>query len=185
MTNLSSCCWCKDSWVNDSSLRRAALLDSGPPTSPIVLSQEFIMKVRTSFFAASALVLLAAAPAVYAQEATPDTWIGASHSTLSRAEVRAQAIAARDAGLIQHGEASVEPLAPRSAALLAQAKTRAQVRAETAEARKLGLVTSRGDSSDVVEITPRQAEQIRVAGLRARDAEQRQLAQGPGAPLVN
>jgi Domain of unknown function (DUF4148) len=140
------------------------------------------MKVRTSLFAASALVMLAAAPAVFAQEATPDTWISASQSTLTRAEVRAQAIAARDAGLIPRGEASVEPLLPRTATALAQGKTRAQVRAETAEARRLGLMAHRGESSDVVEITPAQAEQIRVAGLRARDAEQRLMALKPHTP---
>lgn len=143
------------------------------------------MKVRTSFFAASALVMLAAAPAVFAQEATPDTWISASKSRLTRAEVRAEAIAARDAGLIPRGEASVEPFLPRTAAALAQGKTRAQVRAETAEARRLGLMAHRGESSDWTEITPAQAEQIRVAGLRAREAEQRLLAQGSGAPAVN
>jgi hypothetical protein len=189
MTNLSSPRSVFGGLAHDSSV--CAAKDNNPQhghqlNNHCVFKEPF-MKAHASFFAASALVMLAAAPAVFAQEATPDTWISASQSTLTRAEVRAQAITARDAGLLARGEASVEPLQSpqqRKANELAQGKTRTQVLAETAEARRLGLLSNRGEGSDVPEITPAQAEQIRVAGLHARDAEQRMLAQAPGRTLV-
>ena len=89
--------------------------------------------------------------------------------TKTRAEVRAELLAAQRAGEITYGEGATER------ALLANFKstlTRAQVRAETLEARRLGLLDHRGDASEPIVITPAQAEQIRMAGLRAIGAGQ-------------
>ena len=80
-------------------------------------------------------------------------------STLSRAEVQAQAVQARDSGLFAIGEGVV--VADNSAP---SNLSRAQVRAEAAEAVRLGL--HNGGETSVVP-TPAQIEQIRLAGLRA------------------
>ncbi len=69
----------------------------------------------------------------FAQEATPDTWQNVT-SQATRAEVRAEAVAALHAGEIEYGEAS---LAPETSPTT---KSRAQVRAEALTARRLGLV---------------------------------------------
>ena len=79
-------------------------------------------------------------------------------STASRAEVRAEAVAAREANLIAHGE--ILPVQKTEGV----GKTRAQVVAETAEARRLGLLHI---GEEMKFATPTQAEQIRLAGLRA------------------
>lgn len=81
-------------------------------------------------------------------------------STVSRADVQAAAVAARQAGLIAQGELSVVTEVTMGASQL----TRAQVQAELVEARRLGLVGG-GERTRVV--TPAQAEQIRLAGLAA------------------
>ena len=106
----------------------------------------------------AAFVALFAATGAVAQEATPDHWTQTT-SSLTRAEVRADAAAALRAGLIERGEAS------RSAFAFESTKTRAQVRAEAMAALQLGL-TGRGEAS-APSATPAQAELIRQAGLRA------------------
>jgi hypothetical protein len=107
---------------------------------------------------AAALVALFAAGGAVAQEATPDTWTEIT-STVSRAEVRADAAAAQQAGRIEYGEAS------RSAVAFVSTKTRAQVLAEAAEAQRLGLL-GHGERS-APSISPAQADLIQMAGLRA------------------
>ncbi|MCW5655798.1 DUF4148 domain-containing protein [Hydrogenophaga sp.] len=99
------------------------------------------------------------------------------HSTLSRAEVQAQAVQARDAGLIVTGEAQPEA----GTAVAYSGVSRAQVQAEAAEANRLGLV-ARGEI--LPQATPAQAEQVRLAGLRA--VQGRTVVQGvEGATRVN
>lgn len=81
-------------------------------------------------------------------------------STLSRAAVRAQAVEARDQGLLAAGEIGyvvAEKSAPSTL-------SRAQVRAEAAEAMLLGLL-SNGEMTVVPTVA--QVEQIRLAGVRA------------------
>lgn len=94
-------------------------------------------------------------------------------STLSRAEVQAQAVAARDAGQLPRGE--ILPVQAEVGAPL----SRAQVRAEAAEALRLGLIPH-GEILPVA--TAEQAEQIRLAGLRAVQNER--LAQSAGQPQM-
>jgi hypothetical protein len=85
-------------------------------------------------------------------------------STLSRAEVRAQAVEARDQGLFAVGEGSIVVAKKHAPSTL----TRAQVRAEAMEAMRLGLL----DPSEVTRVpTAEQAELIRLAGERAVKAE--------------
>lgn len=81
-------------------------------------------------------------------------------STVSRADVQAAAVAARQAGLIAQGELHVVTEVTMGASQV----TRAQVLAELAEARRLGLLDG-GEHTPVA--TPAQAEQIRLAGLAA------------------
>ncbi len=85
-------------------------------------------------------------------------------STLSRAEVQAQAVQANQAGLVARGE-----ILPVQEVVADSGLSRAQVRAETIEARRLGLIAS-GEVLPVA--TPAQAEQIRTAGLRAVSGDQ-------------
>lgn len=105
-----------------------------------------------------ALVAAFASTAAIAQEATPD-YPQPFTSSVSRAEVRAQAIAARDAGLIVTGE-----LADRGAATVRADAPRARVQAELGEARRLGLIA---DGERQVAPTPAQLEAVRAAGDRA------------------
>lgn len=128
------------------------------------------------------LVLTAVAGAAMAQNAP-----------LTRAEVRAQAIAARDAGQLGNQESpdlviaaggsttraavQAQAIAARDAGQLGNqespelavatgpSKTRAQVVAETAEAQRLGLLDV-SDSEFPKTATAEQAEQVRQAGLR-------------------
>ena len=118
------------------------------------------MNTPRTLIAASLVSLSAlfAATGAVAQEATPDNWTQ-SVSTLSRAEVRADAAAALRAGLIESGEAT------RWNVPTAAVNTRAQVRAEAVAALQLGL-TDRGEAN-APSATPAQAEMIRQAGLRA------------------
>lgn len=84
--------------------------------------------------------------------------------TKTRAEVRAELLAAQRAGEIAYGEVGIDR------ALFANVKSeksRAQVRAETLEARRLGLLDTYADRGEPIAITPAQAELIRQAGLRA------------------
>jgi len=109
------------------------------------------MNAKTFIAAASIL----AAGSAFAQDVTFELPMHVS-STLTRAEVRADAIAARRAGLIQTGQLDTVTVASTSL------KTRAQVQAEAREAVRLGLV-DRGEN--VAVITAAQAESIRMAGL--------------------
>lgn len=118
----------------------------------------------------------------------------AQTAPLTRADVRAQAIAARDAGqlpdtdivkfevstgsTLSRAEVRAQAIAARDAGQLPDTdivafkvpagfeKTRAQVVAELQEAQRLGLVNV-GDNEYPVVATERQAEQVRQAGLRA------------------
>ena len=118
------------------------------------------------------VVLSMTAAAAMASEFTPEAPFV---STLSRAEVRAEAIAARDAGLIASGE-----FAPVIVAQNTSTVTRAQVRAEAVEAQKLGLINT---GEVTVLPTPAQLEQVRLAGLRAVQADN--LAQGQSKSVKN
>jgi len=85
----------------------------------------------------------------------------AQASQTSRADVKAQAIAAREAGLIAKGEASYEmPVAVAPSGL-----SRVQVLAETVEARRLGLIPH--GELPARDATPAELESIRQAGLKA------------------
>ena len=101
------------------------------------------------------VVLSLTAAAAMASEFTPEAPFV---STLNRAEVQAQAIAARNAGLIASGEFTPVIVAQNTSTL-----TRAQVSAEAAEAQKLGLINT---GEITVLPTPGQLEQVRLAGLR-------------------
>ncbi|PZO17288.1 MAG: hypothetical protein DCF26_10080 [Burkholderiales bacterium] len=117
----------------------------------------------------------------------------AQNAPLTRADVQAQAIAARDAGQLPDGTIVKFEVASGSTTTRAQvraelaeaqrlgqlgdpdivtfvvptgpSKTRAQVLAELKEAQRLGLVDFADNKYPVV-ATPEQAEQIRQAGLR-------------------
>ena len=119
-----------------------------------------------SLVAAAAALVLATAPAQAAPagagEGTPGYphEVAAAHSTVSRADVRAEAARALAEGRIASGEAAVTAAAtPRAISL-----ERAQVRAEAAEALRLGLIAS-GEGSVVY--TAPQLAQIAAAGERA------------------
>ena len=118
------------------------------------------------------IVLSMTAAAAMASEFTPEAPFV---STLTRAEVRAQAIAARDAGLITSGEITPVIVAENTSTL-----TRAQVRAEAVEAQRLGLLTT---GEVTVLPTPAQLEQVRLAGLRAVQGDN--LAQGQSKSVKN
>jgi hypothetical protein len=118
------------------------------------------MNARTLIAAA---LFTAVAGSAYAQEGTQDFPPAHQLSSKSRAEVRAELLAAQRDGTLQHydaGEASPAPIA-------ASTLTRAQVIAETREAVRLGLVGA--DETGPRIATPEQAELIRAAGLRAID----------------
>jgi hypothetical protein len=84
-------------------------------------------------------------------------------STKTRAEVRAEAIAARQAGLIAYGDRALTPEFDR----FVSTKTRAQVTAELREAMRLGVLPSRGEASEPLVPTPEQLRLIAEAGERA------------------
>lgn len=117
------------------------------------------------------IVLSMTAAGAMASEFTPETPFV---SALSRAEVQAQAIAARDAGQLTNSE--LGPAVAESTSTL----TRAQVRAETMEAQRLGLL---GSGEITVLPTPAQLEQVRLAGLRA--VQDNNLAQGQNQRVTN
>jgi hypothetical protein len=85
-------------------------------------------------------------------------------STRSRAAVEIEAAAAVAAGEIPHGELSLAELQPEP---VASEKSRVQVRAETREARRLGLLMPAGELTSP-QVTLAQSKAIRAAGLRAR-----------------
>ena len=118
------------------------------------------------------IVLSMTAAAAMASEFTPEAPFV---STLSRAEVQAQAITARDAGLIASGEFAPVIVAQNTSTL-----TRAQVSAEAVQAQKLGLIAA---GEITVLPTPAQLEQVRLAGLRAVQGDN--LAQGQNQRVTN
>ncbi|MBL0917209.1 MAG: DUF4148 domain-containing protein [Hydrogenophaga sp.] len=110
-------------------------------------------------------------------------------STLSRAEVRAQAVAARDAGTFELGDGQTIVAANGavdSDTRLAAAQSnfagvsRTQVRAEAAEALRQGYFNG-GEITAFPSVE--QAEQVRLAGLRA--AQGNAVVQAPGAAIAN
>ncbi|MBX3610996.1 MAG: DUF4148 domain-containing protein [Hydrogenophaga sp.] len=107
------------------------------------------------------LVLAISAGAAFAEGPIEGNEVFGFNSTLTRAEVVAQVAPAYKADIIARGEASE---GQDQATVVASNLTRAQVRAEAAEALRLGLVP-RGES--LPEPTVAQAEQIRLAGVRA------------------
>ena len=116
--------------------------------------------------AAAAAVALATAPAhaaVGAGEGLPGYphEVAAPASTLSRAEVRAEAARALAEGRIASGEAALVAEADR---VMPPALTLAQVRAEAAEAVRLGLVAS-GETAVVYTAAQRTA--LKAAAERA------------------
>jgi hypothetical protein len=157
---------------------------SGTQVSSPTLSQGIIMKLSTTIL----LPLMFAATAGTAM---------AQNAPLTRAEVQAQAIAARDAGQLPDGTIVKFEVPAGSTVTRAQVKaelaearrlgqlgdpdivtfnvptgpgkTRAQVLAELNEAQRLGLVDF-SDSKYPLVATAEQAEQIRQAGLRAADS---------------
>lgn len=106
--------------------------------------------------AAVSSTLLLSLPAS-AQEATPD-YPQRYTSTVSRADVRADAILARASGQIVDGERSY--VAP----VIGMPMSRAQVVAELREAQRLGLL-AHGEQTVIP--TAAQLESVRTAGLQA------------------
>ena len=126
------------------------------------------MTPRT-LIAATLVFAFAGAGSAFAQEGTQDFAPAQQLSTKSRAEVRAELLAAQRDGTLEishYGEASPAPLA-------ASTLTRAQVVAETREAQRLGLLGA--DEQGLRVATPAQAEQIHAAGLRAITQQTAQL----------
>jgi hypothetical protein len=111
---------------------------------------------------AEAIQVLAAG-SLHTSEAGPFDWVKLD-STRSRAEVQAEAAAANAAGATSRGDRD-----PNPSDSFVSSKTRAEVRAEAIEALRLGLV-SHGDLQPR-EATPAELELIRLAGLRARAAD--------------
>lgn len=109
------------------------------------------------FTVAIAVIGFASATAAHASEASYEAPVSL-HSTLTRAEVRAEAARAVAAGEISLSDDSYAPK------IVGTAKTRAQVVAETREAIRLGLI-SHGD--ETVLPTTAQLERIELAGLQA------------------
>jgi hypothetical protein len=104
--------------------------------------------------------------AAIAQEATPAPEIDNFVSTKTRAVVIAETQDAAHRGLIARNDADADRIAAMG---YRSVLPRAQVRAETAVAVRLGL-TRYGDGA-APQATPAQLEQIRAAGLRALQAD--------------
>jgi hypothetical protein len=122
--------------------------------------KDIVMNTKT--FLAAAFVTLGAistlgAGSAFANEGTYDDPVS-STSALHRAEVKAEALRARAAGLIASGERNIV-IVDTGPAL-----SRAQVNAETLEAIRVGAIGRREQS---VAPTAAQAENIRRAGLKA------------------
>jgi hypothetical protein len=104
-----------------------------------------------------ALALVAAGTTAFADGATYDHPTPLA-SSVTRAEVRADAVQAQRNGQIANGEATVVAEPQRSTL------TRVQVAAEVREAQRLGLL-ARGEV--IPEATPAQERAIQLAGQRA------------------
>jgi Domain of unknown function (DUF4148) len=91
-------------------------------------------------------------------------WRTSHYASRTRAEVRDEFVQAQRQGLVPRNEAQEQRLwQARTPSVL----SRQQVAAEALEARRLGLL-DHGDGP-APQATPQQAEQIRLAGLRAID----------------
>jgi hypothetical protein len=131
-------------------------------THHLELSMNRIFSAITLQSIAAAAVLVAAAPMALADNVSDPFAKQTFHSTADRAQVRSDAIAARDAQLrMPVGvETRLDPTAQR----FVSTANRAQVHAEAVEAARLGL-TGSYDGKTVV--TPEQLAQIARAGERA------------------
>lgn len=118
----------------------------------------------------TAAVAVLGASVAFAQEIIPAPEIDNFVSMKTRAQVVAETQDAVRRGLIPRNDQEIERLADQR---YQSQKSRAQVRAETLVAIRLGLLQY-GETA-APQATPEQLEQIRVAGLRALEAE-RQLA---------
>ena len=118
------------------------------------------MNIRNCFvaaFSAIGAITMLGAGSAFAGEASYDYPV-AYTSAVSRADVQAQTLSARAAGLIAHGERTVVIVAT------GLSLTRAQVKAEALEAIRVGAI-SRGERNVIP--TAAQLESIRLAGLKA------------------
>jgi len=131
--------------------------------------------MKTAQNLALSIALALGAGAAFAEGPIEGNEVFNFQSTLSRAEVQAQAVQANQAGLVARGE-----IVPVQEQVAAGGLSRAQVRAEAAEAQRLGLI-ARGEILPVA--TPAQIEQIRTAGLRAAGGEK--LVQSGSAVTAN
>jgi len=97
--------------------------------------QEFTMTATRTLLATATLAAasLLSAGAAFAQEATPDTWMQASATSLSRAAVQADAVAARNSNFAQAWTQGY--IAP-----VMSTTPRAEVRAQTLQAIQRGEV---------------------------------------------
>jgi hypothetical protein len=130
-----------------------------PPVDPLQsLPRTLAMKTHSALaIAAFGLFTTLAASPAFADEATYE-YPTTVTSSLSRADVRAETVKARSAGLIVQGEQSIV-VADTGPAL-----SRAQVVAETLEAIRIGAI-DRHEAS--VTLTTAQLESIRLAGQKA------------------
>jgi hypothetical protein len=115
------------------------------------------MNTKTFVIAAFAAVTTFGLSSAFAGEASYDYPV-AQTSAVSRADVKAQTLRARAAGLIAYGERNVV-VADNGPAL-----TRAQVKAETLEAIRVGAIDRHEHN---VVATAAQLDSIRMAGLKA------------------
>lgn len=122
------------------------------------------MKLSTRILVPLAFTLAAGASIAEGPLQGNEVFSSSAQSSLSRAEVRDQAVAARAAGLIANGE--IQPVQAERGV----GKSRDQVRAELAEARRLDLLAF-GETLPIA--TPEQSEQIRLAGVRATQVVQK------------
>lgn len=132
------------------------------------------MKLTKQLIAGAAMVAIGALATAQAGPAQmpaagdgeyPQALLSEAGSTQSRADVASKAPAAVAAGEIARGELALVELRGQP---FTSEKTRAQVHAETLEARRLGLLDQSGELG-FPQVTPEQSEKIRAAGLRARD----------------
>jgi Domain of unknown function (DUF4148) len=119
--------------------------------------KDTIMNTKTFVIAAFAAVTTLGISPAFAGEATYDYPVALT-SAVSRADVQAETVRARAAGLIAYGERNVV-VADSGPAL-----SRAQVKAETREAIRVGAIDRHEHN---VAPTAAQLDSIRMAGLRA------------------
>jgi len=119
------------------------------------------MNTKTLITIATAAIALLGAASAFAQEGYTDL-PEVTHSTLTRAEVQAEAISARASGLIPFNDHE------QVLYTTGMGKTRAQVVAETLAARRLGAISN---NDRLVELTPAQTEAIERAGQQALDLQ--------------